>query len=346
MRLAARPRSSSSSAATSASGMNRPPNVAEVAARRRRRTAGRLVVAGSLRRGATPGHQRGTARRGVAVRDQRLADQHDVGALGRRSAVTSCGPGDAGLGDLHDVVGDAAAPAGRTSSGSTSRVLQVAGVDADQLGAERRRRARSPPRRAPRPATVRPELARLGRAAGASVVVGRARRRSAAPGRRRRRGPRAAGRSSTMKSLRSTGSSTAARTARRSSRLPPNRRSSVSTLIAAAPPAAYARGERGRVGDVGEVALARAAPLDLGDHARPRARGRPASGRAAAGRRPSARPQVGSAGRVASPLGEVLAHAGDDVVEHGHGRPHLCFGDRIKRLTRRARTPTGCCARR
>ena len=44
-----------------------------------------------------------------------------------------------------------------------------------------------------------------------------------------------------MKSLRSSGVSTAARTARRSSRLPPNRRSSVSTLIAAAPPAAYCR---------------------------------------------------------------------------------------------------------
>ena len=73
-----------------------------------------------------------------------------------------------------------------------------------------------------------------------------------------------------MKSLRSTGTSTAARTARRSSRLPPKRRCSVSTLIAAAPPAAYAAASVGGVGDVGEVALARAAPLDLGDHARAR----------------------------------------------------------------------------
>jgi len=40
----------------------------------------------------------------------------------------------------------------------------------------------------------------------------------------------------TMKSLRRTGTATAARTARRSSRLPSKRRSSVSTLIVAAPP--------------------------------------------------------------------------------------------------------------
>src|SRR6478735_8372689 len=45
--------------------------------------------------------------------------------------------------------------------------------------------------------------------------------------------------SSTMKSLRSSGMSTAARTASRSAREPPKRRSSVRTLITAAPPSAY-----------------------------------------------------------------------------------------------------------
>ncbi len=42
-----------------------------------------------------------------------------------------------------------------------------------------------------------------------------------------------------MKSLRSTGTETASRTRTRSSRVPPKRRSSVSTEMAAAPPASY-----------------------------------------------------------------------------------------------------------
>ena len=120
-----------------------------------------------------------------------------------------------------------------------------------------------------------------------------------------------------MKSLRSSGVSTAARTARRSSRLPPKRRCSVSTLIAAAPPAAYCRGERGRVGDVGEVALAGAAALDLGDHA--------GAGGAEVRHRVARRVDVGERGAQVGQagdglaLGEVDPHAGDDVVEHGHG---------------------------
>ena len=47
--------------------------------------------------------------------------------------------------------------------------------------------------------------------------------------------------------------------------MPPKRRRSVSTLMTRAPPAAYWRGQLGGVGDVGQVALGRAAPLDLGD---------------------------------------------------------------------------------
>ena len=74
-------------------------------------------------------------------------------------------------------------------------------------------------------------------------------------------------------------------------------------------------GQRGRVGDLGEVALARAAPLDLGDHARarrPQVRHRVAR-RVDVGERG---PQVGHG--IAASRREVLAHAGDDVVEHGH----------------------------
>ena len=56
-----------------------------------------------------------------------------------------------------------------------------------------------------------------------------------------------------------------ARTAARSSRRPEKRRGSVSTLTTAAPPDAYAAARVGRVGDGGEVALAGAGPLDLGD---------------------------------------------------------------------------------
>ncbi len=74
--------------------------------------------------------------------------------------------------------------------------------------------------------------------------------------------------------------------------------------------------EGGRVGDLGQVALARAAPLHLGDHARARlAQGRHrVAGRVDVGERGA---QVGLAGR-GLPDGEVGAHARDDLVEHGH----------------------------
>jgi hypothetical protein len=120
---------------------------------------------------------------------------------------------------------------------------------------------------------------------------------------------------STMKSLRSSGVSTAARTARRSSRLPPKRRCSVSTLIAAARRRRTPASAAGR--DVGEVALAGAAALDLRDDAR--AGGAEARHRVArrvdVGER---RPQVGSR-RCGLASARSIAHAGDDVVEHGHG---------------------------
>ena len=75
-------------------------------------------------------------------------------------------------------------------------------------------------------------------------------------------------------------------------------------------------GQLGRVGDVGQRALARAAALDLGDHAgagRPEARHRVARARGGRGER---RHLVVRRSRGARR--EVDAHAGDDLVEHGH----------------------------
>ena len=73
-------------------------------------------------------------------------------------------------------------------------------------------------------------------------------------------------------------------------------------------------GQHGRVGDVGEVALAGAAALDLGDHAGarlPEVRHRVA-GRVDIG---EGGPEVRRGDR-GLPTGEVLAHTGHDVVEH------------------------------
>ena len=84
----------------------------------------------------------------VAVLDQRLADQHDVGALaGEPGGVVATG--DAGLGHLHHAVGEQLdQPAERV--GVDLERLQVAGVDADAARRRRRARARPRPRRGPR----------------------------------------------------------------------------------------------------------------------------------------------------------------------------------------------------
>ena len=139
---------------------------------------------------------------GVAVRDQRLADEDDAGALadearrrrrGRRCRTRRPGPRSSGT-------SGASRP---NVSSSTSRVFRL--------------RALTPTSSAPR--ATRPlglglvvDLDQHGQAELAGLVVQpaqrrrrRARPRSAAPGRRRRRGPRAAGSSVTMKSLRSSG---------------------------------------------------------------------------------------------------------------------------------------------
>ena len=83
-----------------------------------------------------------------------------------------------------------------------------------------------------------------------------------------------------------------------------------------APPAAYWRGQRGRVGDVGQVALGRAAPLDLGDDADARRaqRGQGVEGGAGVERRGL---HLLEGGRCLTG-GEVLADAGHDLVEHVH----------------------------
>ena len=69
-----------------------------------------------------------------------------------------------------------------------------------------------------------------------------------------------------MKSLRSTGTLTARRTRTRSSSEPEKRRSSVSTEMAAAPPASYSTARAAGSAIVGQGPLARAGALDLGDH--------------------------------------------------------------------------------
>jgi hypothetical protein len=135
---------------------------------------------------------------------------------------------------------------------------------------------------------------------------------------------------STMKSLRRTGMSTAARTASRSARLPPKRRCSVRTEMAAAPPVRIGRGQRGRVGDVREGALARAGTLDLGDHAEtgaPQSLKDGAGGRGVAGRRGD----LGKGG-TRHTLGEVGSNALDEGVQHGRGRGG--FGHEWKAIPR------------
>ena len=128
---------------------------------------------------------------GVAPGHQRLADQHHVGAgpgqARSRRAVRARRTRRSGR-----CRRGSAARAGRRWSGSTSRVLQVAGVDADDPGPGVHRAAnlvggvrldqRGQPDRA-------------GPARSAQTSSGRsAPRRSAAPGRPRPRGPRTAGR--------------------------------------------------------------------------------------------------------------------------------------------------------
>ena len=100
-------------------------------------------------------------------------------------------------------------------SRSTSSVLQVARVDADDAWRRPAARGRPPPRCAPRPAPSCP--ATRCDPASTPAPAAPAPRRSAAACRRRARGPRGSGTGPTMKSLRSTGIDTAARTASRSS---------------------------------------------------------------------------------------------------------------------------------
>ena len=192
--------------------------------------------------------------------------------------------------------------------------LQVAGVDADQPRAERERALGL---------GLVVHLDQRGQAELAGVVVERlqqrrsgAPRRSAAPGRRRPRAPRAAGRARPRSPCAAPGCRTAARTARRSSRLPPNRRSSVSTLIAAAPPAAYAAA---RAAGSGMSASSPLLGLRRFTSAITDEPGGAEGGHRVERRRHVEQPaaQLGL-GDLRPAAGEVLAHARDDVVEHGH----------------------------
>ena len=99
---------------------------------------------------------------------------------------------DAGLGDLDPVVRDQRREPAEGVAVDLEG-LQVAGVDADQLGAQRRRARSISASSWTSTSTVRPS-SRASSYSSFELVVGRARRRSAAPGRRRRRGPRPAGR--------------------------------------------------------------------------------------------------------------------------------------------------------
>ena len=99
--------------------------------------------------------------------------------------------------------------------------------------------------------------------------------------------------------------------------MPPKRRRSVSTVMTRAPPASYSRGERGGVGDVGQLALGGAAALDLGDD---RDAGRAERGEGVQGRAGVQRGRLDLGERDERLAGgEVLADAGDDLVEHAHG---------------------------
>ncbi len=144
----------------------------------------------------------------------------------------------------------------------------------------------------------------------------------------------------TVKSLRNTGKAVAARAATRSSGDPAKNSRSVSTDKAAAPLVLIGAGQAGRIEVRGERSLARAGPLDLGDHghpgagrqARPRSRG-PGRwpGRAPPGRRgpvrrwprpPDGRPGCGP-GRWPWPVRAYRAGAaGADSAKPGERRRH------------------------
>ena len=112
-----------------------------------------------------------------------------------------------------------------------------------------------------------------------------ARRRSAGPGRRRRPGPRAAGRARPRSPCAAPGCRPRRAPRRRSSRLPPKRRSSVSTLIAAAPPRSYAAARAAGSGMSARSPLLGLRRLTSAITEEPGCAEAPASGRAPAARR-------------------------------------------------------------
>ena len=217
----------------------------------------------------------------VAVLDQGLADQHRAGAVGGVAGDVG-GPGDPGLGDEHPVGRHQGRQLGERGLVDVEG-LEVAGVDADQLGAQRDRTLGL---------GLVVHLDQHGQAELAGLVVQPA---QVVVGQRRddEQHEVGAGRAA-LEELVALDDEVLAqqRGLDRGADRP-------QVVEAAAEPALLGqhadrggpargvrRGERGGVGDVGEVALARAAPLDLGDHADPRRRGRRASGRGREVRRP------------------------------------------------------------
>ena len=147
------------------------------------------ALVGVERRSCSHSCHRADGGLGVAVPDQRLADQ-DHAAPSATNRSTSSGP---------EMPDSATSTRSSGTSGASRREgvvvdlegLEVAGVDADQLGAEGDRALGL---------RLVVDLDQHGQAELAGLVVQpaqlrrrRARPRSAAPGRRRRRGPRAAG---------------------------------------------------------------------------------------------------------------------------------------------------------
>ena len=155
--------------------------------------------------GGSRRHQLGDRLARVFGGHQALADQHRVGARGAY-AIRSCGPRtpDSAILTMRD-----GQPRGDALEDRPVHLqgLQVAGVDADHLGAGVHRAVGLllGVHLDQRPSSPATRSARAGRRARSAP----ARRRSAARGRRRRPGPPAPGTSVTMKSLRSTGMSTA-----------------------------------------------------------------------------------------------------------------------------------------
>ena len=265
-----------------------------------------------------------TAAGRVTVLDQGLADQHHVGAqVGVAGGV--CGATDARLGDADDGVGDQPHQPGEGVAVDLEG-LEVAGVDPDDVG---------PHRQGALDLDLVVDLGQHGQPERAGLVVQLAEQPVVERGHDQQHqvGSRGAG----LEQLVAGHHEVLAQERRRDGR------ADSAEVVQAATEAALLgehgdrvgtargvrRGERGRVGDLGQVALAGRAPLDLRDHreaGRPERRDRVER----RGHRLDQGTEVGLAALRATVF-EVLAHASDDVVEHGHAGPSRSTPPRMRR---------------